>query len=236
MSSKHEKLHGAFSRALDLAVSGAALVALSGPFLAIGAAIKLDSPGPVFYRGVRVGRFGVPFRLFKFRSMAVNATGPTTTNEADPRITRVGRILRRYKLDELPQFINVFLGDMSLVGPRPQVQWCVDTFTEEERQILSVRPGITDWASIRFHNEGEIIAASGIADADAAYLELIHPEKTRLQLRYVRERGLGVDLRILAETLSTLVRTRVGSSGPEPAGAHAPVRPGHVDAGRPVAA
>ena len=209
MSPTKQTLDGAISRALDLAVSGVALAVLALPFAAIGTAIKLDSAGPIFYRGLRVGRFGVPFRLFKFRSMVVHdGAGPTTTNEGDPRITRVGAALRRYKLDELPQLINVFLGDMSLVGPRPQVQWCVDTFTDEERQVLSVRPGITDWASIRFHNEGEIIAASGMSDPDAAYLELIHPEKTRLQLQYVRERSLFVDFRILLDTLNTLVRTR----------------------------
>jgi lipopolysaccharide/colanic/teichoic acid biosynthesis glycosyltransferase len=134
--------------------------------------------------------------------------GPSTTTENDPRITRVGRFVRRYKLDELPQLLNVLVGDMSLVGPRPQVQWAVERFSEEERQVLNVRPGITDWASIRFHNEGEIIAASGEPDPDEAYLRLIHPEKTRLQLEYVRRRSLLVDLRILAQTLATLVRTR----------------------------
>jgi lipopolysaccharide/colanic/teichoic acid biosynthesis glycosyltransferase len=167
--------------------------------------------------------------------MVVGDGGPTTTGEADPRVTRVGRVLRRYKLDELPQLINVFLGHMSLVGPRPQVQWCVDTFTEEERQILSVRPGITDWASIRFHNEGEIIAASGIGDPDAAYLQLIHPEKTRLQLRYIRERSLMTDLRIVAKTLATLVVTR-SQSGEQAGPVGTPRHEGPADPGASVAA
>lgn len=135
--------------------------------------------------------------------------GPDSTSANDARITRVGRILRRLKVDELPQLINVVRGEMSLVGPRPEVQWCVDLYTEEEKQILAVRPGITDWASIRFHDEGEIIAHSGRADPDRAYLEPIRPEKLRLQLEYVRDRSLVVDLRILRATLATLVRTRV---------------------------
>jgi lipopolysaccharide/colanic/teichoic acid biosynthesis glycosyltransferase len=208
-------LDDALKRGLDFLVSSVALAALAAPLGLIGVAIKLDSPGPVFYRGERVGRHGRSFRLFKFRSMVVgDGTGPSTTTDQDPRITRVGRVLRQYKLDELPQLLNVLSGDMSLVGPRPQVGWAVDRFTTEERAILNVRPGITDWASIRFHNEGEIIAASGDPDPDRAYLRLIHPEKTRLQLEYVRRRGFLVDLRIIADTLATLVQTRL------PAAAH----------------
>src|SRR5262249_44772206 len=152
-------------RALDITASAIALAALAAPLLAIGIAIKLESPGPMLYRGVRIGKGGKPFRLNKFRTMVVgDGKGPTTTSENDPRITRVGRLLRRLKLDELPQLANVLVGEMSLVGPRPEVPRYVEMFTEEERQILTVRPGITDFASIRFHNEGEIVAASGIAD------------------------------------------------------------------------
>jgi lipopolysaccharide/colanic/teichoic acid biosynthesis glycosyltransferase len=204
----------ALKRGLDVVMSAASLSLLAPPFAAIGIAIKVDSRGPVFYRGVRVGRHGRSFRLFKFRSMIVDpGIGATTTSENDPRITRVGRLLRTYKLDELPQLINVLLGDMSLVGPRPEVQRYVDLYTDEEKAILSVRPGITDWSSIKFHNEGEIVAASGIADPDEAYSKLIRPEKLRLQLKYVRERNLVVDLHILFETLATLVRTRAHSEG-----------------------
>jgi lipopolysaccharide/colanic/teichoic acid biosynthesis glycosyltransferase len=200
----------ALRRALDVAASTATLVVLAVPLVTVGAVIKLDSPGPVFYRGIRIGLNGRPFKLFKFRSMVVDGgKGPSTTGEDDPRITRVGRLLRRYKIDELPQFINVLAGDMSLVGPRPQVGWVVDGFSDAERAVLSVRPGITDWASIRFHNEGEIVAASGIADPDEAYFRLIHPEKMRLQLEYVRTRNLGADLKILIHTAATLLRTRV---------------------------
>ena len=201
-------------RALDVAAAGTAMAMLALPFAAIGVAIKLESPGPIFYRGGRIGLHGKEFQLFKFRSMRVSTGGPTTTSTHDPRITKVGAVLRRFKLDELPQLINVLLGEMSLVGPRPQVAWCVARFTEDERAVLEVRPGITDWASMKFHNEEEIIAASGIADADAAYLQLIHPEKTRLQLAYVRSRNVLLDLRIIADTVRTLVRTRSKTTSP----------------------
>ena len=200
-------------RLIDCVVAGSALSLLTIPFVAIAIAIKADSKGPVFYRGVRIGRHGVPFRLFKFRSMVPNdGLGPTTTSQHDPRITKVGGLLRKYKLDELPQLINVLLGDMSLVGPRPQVKWAVDLFSDEERIILNVRPGITDWASMRFHNEEELIAKSGFDDPDEGYMKLIHPEKTRLQLAYVQKQSLAVDARILFGTLATLIKSRSRSS------------------------
>jgi lipopolysaccharide/colanic/teichoic acid biosynthesis glycosyltransferase len=210
-------------RAFDLVSAAAGLLVLSPLFLLLAALIKLENPGPVFYRGVRVGRRGRPFRIFKFRSMVVDAErlGGSSTNASDPRLTGCGVFIRRFKLDELAQLINVVTGEMSLVGPRPEVQKFVDLYTEEERSILSVRPGITDWASIRFHNEPEIIAASGIADADEAYAKLIRPEKLRLQLEYVRQSGLWVDVRILAATLTTLVRTRASRKGMEAPAAQA---------------
>lgn len=197
-------------RAIDFSAAIMGL-AVAGPALAaVALAIKLDTPGPVFYRGVRVGRYGRPFRIYKFRSMVTDAErkGAASTSDQDARVTRCGKWIRKYKLDELPQLINVLVGDMSLVGPRPEVQKFVDLYTEEEQLILAVRPGITDWASIKFHNEGEIIAASGIADADEAYAQLIRPEKLRLQLQYVRHRTLSTDARIVAETIQTLVATR----------------------------
>ncbi len=208
-------IYALVKRVLDLTAAAVGLAAFSPVFLVLAVAIKLETPGPVFYRGVRVGRAGRPFRIFKFRSMVADAErrGASSTNAADPRVTRCGSVIRRYKLDELAQLINVFLGDMSFVGPRPEVQKFVDLFTDEQKLILSVRPGITDWASIRFHNEPEIIAASGIADADEAYAKLIRPEKLRLQLRYVREYGLLTDLRILLATVATLVRTRAARGG-----------------------
>jgi lipopolysaccharide/colanic/teichoic acid biosynthesis glycosyltransferase len=214
-------------RTLDLVVGFVGIIFLSPLVLAIALAIKVESPGPVFYRGVRVGRFGKPFRIFKFRSMVVDEekVGAASTHEHDPRVTRAGRWIRRFKLDELPQLFNVLLGDMSLVGPRPEVEKFVDLYTEAERPILSARPGITDWASIRFHNEGEIIAASGIADADQAYAQLIRPEKLRLQLKYVAEQGFFTDLRILTATLATLVHTRMpGRDTSSVNGEHQPIQ------------
>lgn len=197
-------------RCIDLLVASVGL-AVAGPlFLLLALAIKLDSSGPVFYRGIRVGRGGRPFRIYKFRSMVTDAEreGAASTSAGDARVTRVGRVIRRFKLDELSQLINVIAGDMSLVGPRPEVQKFVDRYTEEERQILGLRPGITDWASIRFHNEGEIIEGSGIADADEAYERLIRPEKLRLQLKYAREHNAWVDLKIVLCTILTLFSTR----------------------------
>jgi len=186
------------------------LFLLSPVFILVAIAIKCDSPGPVFYRGFRVGRDGRTFRIYKFRSMHVNAekTGGTTTAEGDKRVTRVGHFIRKYKLDEVSQLVNVLVGDMSVVGPRPQVRWAVDTFTEEERKVLALRPGITDWASIKFHNEGEIIEQSGIGDPDEAYMKLIHPEKMRLQLLYLKEHNFLVDMSIIFQTISTLLHNR----------------------------
>jgi lipopolysaccharide/colanic/teichoic acid biosynthesis glycosyltransferase len=199
-------LYRAAKRALDVGIAATGLGVLALPMAAAAIAIKLDSPGPVFYRGERVGLHGRIFRIFKFRSMRVHRGGPDTTSLRDDRITRVGHFIRRYKIDELPQLINVLLGQMSLVGPRPEVQSFVDMYTEKEEAILAVRPGITDWSSIKFHNEGEIVANSGYADPDQAYLELIRPEKLRLQLKYVREQSLTVDFKILWSTIALIGR------------------------------
>jgi lipopolysaccharide/colanic/teichoic acid biosynthesis glycosyltransferase len=167
--------------------------------------IKLEDGGLIFYRGLRIGRHGKPFRIFKFRTMVVNAEkigGPSTADD-DPRITSIGKILRKYKLDELPQLINVLIGDMSLVGPRPEVQQYVDMFTEQEKAILSVRPGITDWASISNPDEGAVLAGS--LDPEKTYLEKIRPEKVRLQLEYVRRHSFWVDITIIGQTLATIL-------------------------------
>jgi lipopolysaccharide/colanic/teichoic acid biosynthesis glycosyltransferase len=193
-------------RLFDLLVSFCA-VGLLAPIMAILAIlIKLDSGGPVLYKGERVGRNGKIFRILKFRSMIMNADqmGGSSTPDDDPRITNMGRFLRKHKLDELPQLLNVLRGEMSFVGPRPQVQWAVDLYTEEERRILSVRPGITDYASIYFSNEGEIL--SGSADPDRDYMEKIHPRKTQLALKYVDDCSLLNDIRIIAETLRTVLK------------------------------
>jgi lipopolysaccharide/colanic/teichoic acid biosynthesis glycosyltransferase len=191
-------------RFIDVAGSLAGLMLL-GPLLGVVAVlVKLDSTGPVFYRGVRAGRYGKTFSMFKFRTMVVNADkigGPSSAAD-DARITRVGHLLRKYKLDEFPQLINVLRGEMSLVGPRPEVEDEVLLYSTEEKRLLDVRPGITDWASIQFRNEGEILLGS--ADPHRAYREKIRPQKIRLGLEYVQRQSLSVDCRILLETLRAL--------------------------------
>ena len=193
-------------RAFDFVSSLIGLILVSPILLTIAILIKKEDGGPVFYRGVRLGRFGKPFRIFKFRTMVLNAEklgGPSTADD-DPRITRVGKFIRKFKLDELPQLINVLKGEMSVVGPRPEVQMYVDMFTEEEKTILSVRPGITDWASIWNPDEGAILAGS--TDPEKTYMEKIRPDKIRLQLKYVRERSFWNDLKIITQTIITIVK------------------------------
>src|SRR6185312_5738629 len=192
-------------RAFDLLLSLPSLIILSPFLVTAGFFVKLNSQGPIFYRGVRAGRFGKTFRIFKFRSMVQNADklGSASTPEDDFRVTRVGRVLRRYKLDELPQLLNVIKGEMSLVGPRPQVLWAVERYTAEEKTVLSVRPGITDYASLKFRNEGEILAGS--TDPDKDYFEKIHPEKMRLSLEYVHNQSVWLDCKIIVQTLTTVL-------------------------------
>jgi lipopolysaccharide/colanic/teichoic acid biosynthesis glycosyltransferase len=195
----------ATKRAFDFVVALVALVVLSPVLLVVAAIIKRGSPGPVFYRGARVGLHGKTFCIFKFRTMVTNAEtlGGSCTAEDDPRITPIGRFLRRHKLDELPQFLNVLVGDMSLVGARPEVQKYVDMYTDEERVILGLRPGITDWASIWNSNEAAVL--EGSKDPEQAYEELIRPTKLALQLFYARHHSLGMDVRILFHTFCKLL-------------------------------
>ena len=164
-------------RLFDVVLSLVGLLLVAPLLLLIAVLIKLASPGPILYRGMRVGQFGRPFRILKFRTMVVDAErrGGSATAEDDPRVTSIGKLLRRYKLDELPQLGNVLMGDMSFVGPRPEIQKYIERYTQEEKGILKLRPGITDWASLRFHNEGEILR--GQADPDRAYAELIRPSE-----------------------------------------------------------
>ena len=199
-------------RVLDVVLAGLLIVVLLPVFVSIALAIKVSSSGPVFYRGVRVGREGRPFRQWKFRTMVVDAEqlGGTKTCTHDERITGLGRKLRSTKLDELPQLLNVLCGDMSLVGPRPMVPGEVERYTPFERASLTVRPGVTDWASIWFHNEERELAA---ADNLHHYYEThIRPEKARLRAAYVRSRSLRVDLSIVAQTAFVLVRTRLDAA------------------------
>lgn len=192
-------------RIFDLLCAAIGLLVLTPVLAAVALAIKLESRGPVFYRGARAGWHGKPFRIFKFRTMVMDADqigGPSSSAD-DPRITRMGGLLRRYKLDELPQLLNVLSGEMSMVGPRPEVVQEVLLYTEEEKRLLEVRPGITDWASIRFRNEGEILRGS--ADPHAAYREKIRPEKIRLGLEYVERRSFMTDCKIIASTVKAIL-------------------------------
>ena len=190
-------------RMLDVIAAACALVVLSPVLAAIALAVRLSSPGPVFYRGSRTGLHGVAFRIWKFRTMVVDAERlGTTTRVHDVRITRVGAFLRRWKLDELPQLLNVLVGEMSFVGPRPEVEEHTSAYTTEEREILSVRPGITDLASIRFVRLAEEL---GDEDPHAVYVTRVRAEKNALRLRYVRERSLSGDLRIVLLTLRAIV-------------------------------
>lgn len=193
-------------RIFDLVCSAAGLLCAAPLFLVLAVWIKLDSRGPVFYRGVRVGRYGKPFRIYKFRSMVTDAEkrGGASTSDRDPRITRPGRLIRKCKLDEISQLVNVLIGDMSLVGPRPEVQKYVDLYTQEEQAILALRPGITDWASIWNADEGTVLARA--PDPDRAYEELIRPTKLKLQLWYACQHGFWTDLRILFYTVYRIVR------------------------------
>ena len=192
-------------RLLDCVSSFLGLIAFFPLFLLVGILIKVDSPGPVFYLGERVGMNGRLFRMCKFRTMVENAEaiGGFSTPADDPRLTRFGRILRRHKLDELPQLINVLRGEMSMVGPRPDVVKYVNHLEGENRRILSVRPGMTDYSSLRFFNEGEILSKSD--DPERTYLEEILPIKIKLQLDYVKRRSLLIDLEIILATLKRLV-------------------------------
>lgn len=192
-------------RAFDVAASAAGLV-LTAPVLAATAvAVRTSSPGPVLFRQERVGRGGRPFRIHKFRTMRVDHDGVAVSGTGDPRVTRVGAVLRRTKLDELPQLFDVLRGEMSLVGPRPEVPQYVAQWPADLRPvILSVRPGITDPASIEFRNEADELAA--VPDPERHYVEHILPRKAQAYARYVRQQSFVGDLALLGRTLKTVVR------------------------------
>jgi len=193
-------------RVFDFISSLIGLIVLSPILLIVAVAIKLHDGGPVFYLAPRVGKNGKIFKMFKFRSMVINADkiGVSSTTSSDPRITPVGRFVRKSKLDEIPQLINVLIGNMSFVGPRPEVKQFTDRFNEEEKAILKVKPGITDYASIWNSDEGKIL--EGYDDADAAYEKLIWPEKKRLQLKYIKEQSFFVDIKIIFLTLVAIIK------------------------------
>lgn len=192
-------------RLFDIIASGLGLIILSPLFLILAIWIKLDSKGPIFYRQIRVGKNNRDFRIYKFRSMRVGSDKGSlvTIGGHDPRITRSGFYIRKYKLDELPQLINVFIGDMSLVGPRPEVRHYVDYWTPEQMHVLDVRPGITDPASIKYRNENELMEQA--ADPERFYIEVIMQEKLKLYLDYVRTRSFFKDILLILKTFYTIL-------------------------------
>ena len=193
-------------RAMDIVLSACALAILWPLLLLIALAIWIDDPGPVFYRQVRVGRNGKTFRIFKFRSMVMDADkkGLAITVGRDSRITRVGAVLRKTKLDELAQLLNVLFGQMSFVGPRPEVPKYVELYTPYQRQVLLVRPGITDYASIAYRNENDLLA--GAEDPEKMYIEQIMPDKIELNMKYLREISPLADIRLILKTIVAVIK------------------------------
>lgn len=193
-------------RFFDFILSLVGLVVLAPIFIVLAIWIKTDSKGPVFYKQVRVGQNGIDFGLFKFRSMVVDADkkGLITVGGRDPRITRSGYFIRKYKLDELPQLINVLVGDMSLVGPRPEVRKYVNLYTDEQQKVLSVKPGITDYASIEYMDENEILGKSN--DPEKTYIEEIMPEKIKYNMKYINNKNLFEYFKIIFLTVLKIVR------------------------------
>lgn len=193
-------------RAMDIVLSACALAILWPLLLLIALAIWIDDPGPVFYRQVRVGRNGKTFRIFKFRSMVMDADkkGLAITVGRDSRITRVGAVLRKTKLDELAQLLNVLFGQMSFVGPRPEVPKYVELYTPYQRQVLLVRPGITDYASIAYRNENDLLA--GASDPETMYIEQIMPDKIELNMKYLREISPLADIRLILKTIVAVIK------------------------------
>lgn len=192
-------------RIFDILVSGIGLICLSPLLLIVAIWIKLDSPGPIFYRQVRVGRYNKDFRIFKFRSMRIGSDKGSlvTIGGRDPRITRSGYFIRKFKIDELPQLINVLVGDMSLVGPRPEVRHYVNYWTPEQMHVLDVRPGITDPASIKYRNENELLAQA--EDPEKYYIEVIMQEKIKLYLEYAEKSSFWYDIKLIFQTFWVII-------------------------------
>lgn len=195
-------------RLFDIIAAGCGLIVLSPLLLIVSVWIKLDSKGPVFYRQVRVGRSNKDFRIFKFRSMRIGSDKGSlvTIGGRDPRVTNSGYYIRKYKLDELPQLINVFMGDMSLVGPRPEVRHYVNYWTLEQMHVLDVRPGITDPASIKFRNEN--ILMENADNPEEYYINVIMQEKIKLYLEYVKNTSFINDIKLVLETFKVIITER----------------------------
>lgn len=193
-------------RLCDIVLSAVGLLCLSPLLLVVALWVKIDSTGPVFYRQLRVGRYNTDFRIYKFRSMYTDSDkrGLITIGGHDPRVTRAGYYIRKLKLDELPQLINVLLGDMSFVGPRPEVRKYVDMYTPEQLHVLDVRPGITDAASIKYRNENDILARQ--ANPERYYIDVIMQDKLRINLEYVAHNSLLEDLKLIFETFKAIIK------------------------------
>jgi lipopolysaccharide/colanic/teichoic acid biosynthesis glycosyltransferase len=195
-------------RIFDVVVALIGLILLSPVMLVIAILVKLDSPGPIFYRAPRVGKDGRLFRMYKFRTMVANAEkmGPAITVDRDPRITRIGARLRSSRLDEIPQLINVLRGEMSMVGPRPEAPYYIERYSPEQREVLRVKPGMTGPAQIAFRHEEE--ALSNPKTLDDEYMNVILPPKLAMDLKYIEQQSLGLDLRILFRTAWVLFADR----------------------------
>lgn len=206
-------------RLFDIVFAALGLVVLCPVLFIVTVIIKMGSPGPVLFRQQRVGRYGQPFRIMKFRTMVVDAEklGGQLTPTSDPRITPIGRFLRKYKLDELPQLLNVLIGQMSFVGPRPEVQRYVDLYTEEQKRVLELQPGITDLASIRYRDEGAILAKA--SDPHQFYIDVVMPDKIRLNMEYAAKANVFTDTVIIMQTVGVLPKPKEaefsGSEEPE---------------------
>ena len=202
---QQKRLQLILKRIFDILVSFVGLVILSPLFIVLAIVIVSDSKGPVFFKQTRVGRNGVPFKIYKFRTMIedAEAKGMQLTVGDDSRITNVGAFLRKTKIDELPQLINVLKGEMSFVGPRPEVPKYVELYTEDQRQVLMVRPGITDLASIEYRNESALLATTD--NPEKVYLEEIIPGKLELNRKYIVNMSLAIDMRIIMRTISAIL-------------------------------
>jgi len=193
-------------RIFDIFFALIGIVFLTPFFLIISFLIIIDSKGGIFYRQERVGLHGSIFKVFKFRTMRPNSfsKGALTVGSKDPRITNIGYYLRKYKLDELPQLFNVLFGDMSFVGPRPEVQKYTDLYNPEQKKVLSVRPGITDYASIKFRNENDLLSETD--DPEKLYIDVIMPEKLKLNMEYIQDNSVNKDIKIIFDTIYTIIK------------------------------
>lgn len=193
-------------RIFDLFFAFLGIMLLLPIYLLIAIFIKLDSKGEILYKQERIGKDGIPFYVLKFRTMVPDAfsKGALTVGSRDPRVTGVGFYLRKYKLDELPQLFNVLFGEMSFVGPRPEVKKYTDLYNENQRVVLSVKPGITDYASIKYRNENDLLAQS--SDPEKLYIEEIMPEKLNLNLKYINDNNVFKDIKIIINTFYTILK------------------------------